>query len=60
MCMCFKNTSLEMDYIIILIQAMVEYIDVTFYRYRMEKYNNRYFEESINSTPSFIRTTPYC
>ncbi len=24
MCMCFKNTSLEMDYIIILIQAMVE------------------------------------
>ena len=26
MCMCFKNTSLEMDYIIILIQAMVEYL----------------------------------
>ena len=24
MCMCFKNTSLEMDYIIILVQAMVE------------------------------------
>ena len=24
--MCFKNTSLEMDYIIILIQAMVEYL----------------------------------
>ena len=26
LCMCFKNTSLEMDYIIILIQAMVEYL----------------------------------
>ena len=26
MCMCFKNTSLEIDYIIILIQAMVEYL----------------------------------
>ena len=26
MCMCFKNTSLEMDYIIILIQAMGEYL----------------------------------
>ena len=26
MCMCFKNTSLEMDYIIILIQAMIEYL----------------------------------
>ncbi len=26
MCMCFKNTSLEMDYIIILIQAMVEFL----------------------------------
>ena len=26
MCMCFKNTSLEKDYIIILIKAMVEYL----------------------------------
>lgn len=26
MCMCFKNTSLEMDYIIVLIQAMVEFL----------------------------------
>ena len=26
MCMCFKNTSLNKDYIIILIQTMVEYL----------------------------------